>query len=521
MKRKAAFYIRLSDADEEVKKGCKDESYSISAQRELLYSYIRSHEEFADYEITEYFDDGVSGTRFESRDSFSRMIDDAKAGAFECLLVKDFSRFGRDYLEVGNYMEFVFPLIGIRFISVNDGYDSDKSIGMTGGMDVAFKNLIYQLYSRDLSRKVKTARRNRNLNGEYTGAFVAYGYRKDPSDHHKLVIDEEEAAVVRRIFEETAKGISGGDIARRLNAEHVPTRLQRQWGKSRYVPYHDHGDYLWDSSIINMITRNEAYTGVLIQNKYEMRGFGDDRKLKKRDREDWSVVDGGIPAIISKDLFERAKITCQPGRHEQTHVKRTNLFECPYCGRKLRKTRYASKFVCSVRNMDENRPCSRIMMPVQDAERAALDTINEACRLLLSELETAEACRAGEETDMSAKIRELKAEQERIEHSVTGLYEAYKAGELSRDEYKARREKDKERGEELEAEIQSLLDKPTATEANERVEELQLGRDLTVFDPDIIEKIVSRILIFDDKRLEVVFSSDDFYQHTVGYTIRE
>ena len=521
MKRKAAFYIRLSDADEEVKKGGKDESNSISAQRELLYSYVRSHEEFADYESTEYFADGVSGTRFESRDSFSRMIDDAKAGAFECLLVKDFSRFGRDYLEVGNYMEFVFPLIGIRFISVNDGYDSDKSIGMTGGMDVAFKNLIYQLYSRDLSRKVKTARRNRNLNGEYTGAFVAYGYRKDPSDHHKLVIDEEEAAVVRRIFDETAKGISGGEIARKLNAEHVPTRLQRQWGKSRYVPYHDHGDYLWDSSIINMITRNEAYTGVLIQNKYEVRGFGDGRKLKKRDREDWSVVDGGIPAIISRDLFERAKITCQPKRQEQRHIKKKNLFECPYCGRKLGRTQYASKYVCRVRNMDEDRPCSRIMMSVEEAEKAVLDTINETCRMLLSVMEDAVACRVDEETDTAMKIEELKAEQERIEHSVTVLYEAYKAGELSRNDFKARRERDKERAEELEAEIQSLISKPSAIESNERVEELQLCRDLTVFDPAIIEKVVSRILIYDDKRLEVVFLGDDFYQHTVDITIKE
>ena len=509
MKRKAAFYIRLSDADEEVKKGGKDESNSISAQRELLYSYVRGHEEFADYEITEYFDDGVSGTRFESRDSFSRMIDDAKGGAFECLLVKDFSRFGRDYLEVGNYMEFVFPLIGIRFISVNDGYDSEKSVGLTGGMDVAFKNLIYQLYSRDLSRKVKTARRNRNLNGEYTGAFVAYGYRKDPANHHKLVIDEEEAAVVRRIFEETAKGISGGDIARRLNAEHVPTRLQRQWGKSRYVPHHDHGDYLWDSSIINVITRNEV------------RGFGDGRKLKKRDREDWSVIDGGIPAIISRDLFERAKITCQPKRHEQRHIKKKNLFECPYCGRKLGRTQYASKYVCRVRNMDEDRPCSRIMMSVEEAEKAVLDTINEACRMLLSEMEATVARRAGKETDPAVKIRKLKAEQERIEHSVTALYEAYKAGELSRDDFKARRERDKERAEELEAEIQSLISKPSATEANERVKELQLCRDLTVFDTAIIEKVVSRILIYDDKRLEVVFAGDDFYQHTADITIKE
>lgn len=159
MVRTLAFYIRLSISDADMTGNGKEESNSITSQRKLLYAYIRSHEEFTGYEVLEYFDDGVSGTGFENRREFQRMLADAQAGKFECLLVKDFSRFGRDYLEVGNYMEFVFPVMGIRFISVNDGYDSRQQGGMTGGMDVAFRNLIYQMYSRDLSRKVKSARK--------------------------------------------------------------------------------------------------------------------------------------------------------------------------------------------------------------------------------------------------------------------------------------------------------------------------------------------------------------------------
>lgn len=157
-KRKLAFYIRLSDADEEVKEGTKDESNSITGQRKLLYAYIKKTEEFAGFEVLEYFDDGYSGTMFNNRAEFQRLIQDAELGRFECIIVKDFSRFGRDYLEVGNYLEFVFPAMGMRFISVNDNYDSDRNFGVTGGMDVAYKNLIYQLYSMDLSRKVKSAR---------------------------------------------------------------------------------------------------------------------------------------------------------------------------------------------------------------------------------------------------------------------------------------------------------------------------------------------------------------------------
>ena len=148
-KRKLAFYIRLSDADEEVKAGTKDESNSITGQRKLLYAYIKRTEEFAGFEVLEYFDDGYSGTMFNNRAEFQRLIQDAELGRFECIIVKDFSRFGRDYLEVGNYLEFVFPAMGMRFISVNDNYDSDRNFGVTGGMDVAYKNLIYQLYSMD------------------------------------------------------------------------------------------------------------------------------------------------------------------------------------------------------------------------------------------------------------------------------------------------------------------------------------------------------------------------------------
>lgn len=216
-KRKLAFYIRLSDADEEVKAGTKDESNSITGQRKLLYAYIKKTEEFAGFEVLEYFDDGYSGTMFNNRAEFQRLIQDAELGRFECIIVKDFSRFGRDYLEVGNYLEFVFPAMGMRFISVNDNYDSDRNFGVTGGMDVAYKNLIYQLYSMDLSRKVKSARRTRNLSGEYTASFVCYGYKKDPDDKHKLIIDEEAAKVVVEIFSLIIAGYNASEVARILN----------------------------------------------------------------------------------------------------------------------------------------------------------------------------------------------------------------------------------------------------------------------------------------------------------------
>ena len=154
---KIAMYIRLSEEDYDVKKGLADESNSIKSQRMLLKSYINNHNEFNGCEIIEYFDDGTSGTLFRKRDEFQSMIDDAQNGCFNCLIVKDLSRFGRDYLEVGYYTEMLLPMLNIRFISVNDDYDSNNYKGTTGGMEYALKNLMHQLYSMDMSKKTKSA----------------------------------------------------------------------------------------------------------------------------------------------------------------------------------------------------------------------------------------------------------------------------------------------------------------------------------------------------------------------------
>ena len=155
-KRKLAFYIRLSDADEEVKAGTKDESNSITGQRKLLYAYIKKTEEFAGFEVLEYFDDGYSGTMFNNRAEFQRLIQDAELGRFECIIVKDFSRFGRDYIGVGDYLEQIFPIMGVRVIAINSQYDSNNYVGKTMGLEMSITNLVNTLYSRDLSKKYKS-----------------------------------------------------------------------------------------------------------------------------------------------------------------------------------------------------------------------------------------------------------------------------------------------------------------------------------------------------------------------------
>ena len=188
-----AIYMRLSKEDE---KDCrKEESNSIRNQRALAEAYVKDH--FKEYKLLEFQDDGYTGTNFD-RPGVTALLKEVKDGKIDCIVVKDFSRFSRDYIEMGSYLEQIFPFMGVRFISVNDRYDSMEGDGRVGDLDVSFRNLLYDLYSRDLSVKVKSALGVRREKGNYISTYCPFGYEKDPYDKHQLLIEKDEAEVVRR-----------------------------------------------------------------------------------------------------------------------------------------------------------------------------------------------------------------------------------------------------------------------------------------------------------------------------------
>ena len=502
----------------------KDESNSITGQRKLLYAYIKKTEEFAGFEVLEYFDDGYSGTMFNNRAEFQRLIQDAELGRFECIIVKDFSRFGRDYLEVGNYLEFVFPAMGMRFISVNDNYDSDRNFGVTGGMDVAYKNLIYQLYSMDLSRKVKSARRTRNLSGEYTASFVCYGYKKDPDDKHKLIIDEEAAKVVVEIFSLIIAGYNASEVARMLNERKIPTRVQNQWKNGiNYVPVHNKGDYMWDNSEVIAIVQNEQYKGIMIQNKCETVGFGDNKKVRKRNKEDWSVVEGAIPRIVSDEMFDEVNKMLRVearGIEKSTKKRKKNLFICPYCGRKLMNSSAVCtpKLLCPKRRMVRTGECQQIFMLKSEAQDKVLEITKEICRTLIQEEELKKASKDKRKvTSDEYLISELKAEYDRISNSTVSCYQSYREGKYTKEEYVQLRKTNQELLADLENQISDLQEKVANQEpdAEEKIEQLTQYSMLEQYDGDVLSNIIDKVLIYNDKDIEVVFKGENFIRNAV------
>ena len=304
----------------------KTESNSIHNQRELLYAFLEKHPELELY--GEYSDDGWTGTNFD-RPEFNRMLEDIRKGLITCVVVKDLSRFGRDYIDCGKYIEKIFPQMGIRFISVNDNLDTLNS-SSSDNLVIPFKNLINDSYSRDISIKVRTNLEVKRRQGEFTGSFPVYGYRKDPENKHHLLIDEEAAVVVRDIFRWAIDGLSPGGIAEKLNQEGIlsPAEYKHFKGSNHYSYFKKDTVSKWNHVAVRRILQNEVYIGVLVQGKRTT----PNHKTKKfiyKDKEEWIRVEGTHEAVVSRQQFNLV----QELLAEDTRSAAQNIPVHPYCGR--------------------------------------------------------------------------------------------------------------------------------------------------------------------------------------------
>ena len=294
-----ALYLRLSKEDGDM----IDESNSITNQRFILRKFVEERPEFDSYEIKEYIDDGFSGKNFE-RPGIQELLEDVRSGRVFGIIVKDFSRFGRNHIEVGNYIEKIFPLLDVRFIAVNNSFDSKDYIGTTPDMDVAFENLMYDYFSEENSVKIKNDLMGRRMRGKYLATFAVFGYKKSPDDHNHIVIDETAAAIVRMIFEKYAECGVKAEVARYLNQQGIPTpQVYAMKSGSTYQWKYREEKKLWNGSIIGRILKNELYVGNNVFHKKETVEVGS-RKTKCLSKDEWKVCEGTHEPIVSKELFE-------------------------------------------------------------------------------------------------------------------------------------------------------------------------------------------------------------------------
>lgn len=325
-----AIYMRLSKEDE----FSHEESNSITMQRLLLRDYVREH--FPQAKVLEFADDGYSGTNFD-RPGVQELLDGVKNAEINCIIVKDFSRFARDYIELGSYLEQIFPFMGVRFISINDKYDSDQYSGNVADIDVNFKNLLYDLYSKDLSLKIKASVRAVKEQGKAVCSTPPFGYTKDPEDRHKFVIAEDEAMVVRRLFKMYADGMSTVEIARIFNEEGVkpPSQIWHEKGIRKAEP--KGGAFVWQHSGMLRMLKNHAYVGDLVQGVTECKKIRDDRRVT--DPEKWIISENHHEPIIDRETFDKVQERFQKSGRKwkrRDHHVLVGRVKCGCCGRNLR-----------------------------------------------------------------------------------------------------------------------------------------------------------------------------------------
>lgn len=526
-------YCRLSNDDER-----DGESVSIENQKLLLQNYVRQRG-WNEYDT--YIDDGYSGTNF-NRPGVQRLIEDAKAKRINLILVKDLSRFGRNYIEFGQYTDYLFPSLGCRFIALNNGIDTMSDNGSTDVM--CFLNLFNEFYSRDTSKKVKAVKKACAESGKFMGTYPAYGYKRDPADKHHLIIDEETAPVVRRIFAMRASGMGYHAIASALNEEGIPTPgglyYQRK-GQSdpRRV------NHKWADQTVRKIIQSEVYIGNMVQGKLGTLSYKS-RKLISKPEEEWIRVEGTHEPIISREVWDTVVSIAKKRlrKHAATDgIKSifTGLVYCADCGFKMRNHiekftykdgrpgRYSSficgnyarsgKSACTTHTIYENVLTQLVLADIREKASFAEHDPERLARQITSLKEKEARSRL---TSCEQELKAVKARLTELERLMQHLYEDKCTGAIPQTVFQTLMHKyEQERAEkaesvpELECRVKEHLE--TQQGADHWTEMIRRYTEITELDEAILFALVDRIEVGETKKVRGVKVCDvKVYYRYVG-----
>lgn len=494
-------YMRLSQEDDDVF-GRKIESGSITSQRRMILDFINHQPEFKGCRVIERCDDGLSGRYFDTRPQFTDMIGLAKKGKVNCIVVKDCSRFGRDYVELGDYLEQLFPFLGVRFIAINDHYDSDKT---EGGLDIAFKNLVYDIYSRDLSKKVRQAREQMAAQGKYTATQTAYGYRKKKEDRHKLEPDPETAPVVREIFDMRLAGMGLSEIARNLNDRGIGCPTVFLHGKGEAVNRTGGFDMMcWTGGVINGVLQNEIYTGAVVSLKSTM----DSRKgkLVARPKDEWVRVDGMHEAIVTKEEFRRVQEMVNA--QKPAAGKRKMRYACGVCGKRLTR-RNRTDLYCNRGYMVKDCECRQVVMKEPEADAVVLGELKRKLQRVLDEEELRLERRADAPV-AGNRLESLRNALEAAKKAKQRLFEKLVDREIERAVFLERKKGYDEEIERLERDISDAgLAERAVGEVQERADVARSFLDLGEMTEEIWGQFVKAACVYPDGRIEIQWNFGD------------
>ena len=410
---RAALYLRLSRDD-----AGAGESVSIGGQRALLRAYAADH----GWTVAgEYVDDGFSGTSFR-RPGLQRLLEDVEAGRVDLVLTKDLSRLGRDYIRTGELAEVYFPSRHVRYIAVNDGFDTQ---GPDNGL-APFQHVVNDMYAKDISKKIKSVKRDKQRKGQFIGGKPMYGYKMHPTEKNKIIIDEEVAPVVRRIFALALSGMSCRKIATTLNEEGIPTPATYcGWKVGTPGPYTG----LWSSERISEMLKNETYIGNMVQGRMVKISYKS-KKCLRQSPENWVVVEGTHEPIVDPDTFQKVQLLVSSRKHTRSRTYDFLLkglifcHECGYPMAVLNRKNAAGEdrlfFVCrTYQRFTKAGVCTCHSIKEETVNEAVLAKVREVCRAYLNPDQLRPI--AEEAVQNASKESSCEAEMQALQSKITAL----------------------------------------------------------------------------------------------------
>ena len=523
----AALYLRLSKDDME-EGSTKMESNSIANQRELLRSFVKSQPDIQIFDI--YVDDGYSGGNFD-RPEFKRMTKDIEAGKVNCVIVKDLSRFGREYIEAGRWIERTYPALNVRFISVTDHFDSKTADFSEKSFVVPIKNFVNESYCRDISGKVRSHQKMKRERGEFIGAFAPYGYRKDPENKNCLMVDDYAADIVRKVFSWKIEGFSLGAIAEKLNMRHIqsPKEYKQSNGENYNAGFQGPDAPKWSAVQIKRILTNEVYIGNMVQGKQERISYKVKQRLEKPESE-WVRVENTHPAIISFSDYEVVQRLLQYDGRASKSSDSSSFFAgfvfCGDCGVPMirRVNRYKGKekafYICQTKNKGGD--CTRHSVPEDVLRRIVLKEIQTFTALfadyemVMEELQKMEVSYE-QVVNYDMQIAKLQEEYSRFYSLKASLHDDLRTGLITKEEFDDFRESYGKRCEELEQMIeeQKTMVKQMfegGVRATVRLEGWKRSLKLKELDRTLLAMTVDRIEIFENKQIKIRLRYQDVFE---------
>lgn len=530
-------YLRLSHSDDAAFEpdhaaGIKKlQSNSIENQKVYIEEFLKHRPEIKMIEF--YTDDGYSGVNFD-RPGFQRMLQDIKENKINCVIVKDLSRLGRNYIEAGRYIERLFPLLGVRFIAINDHYDSAEDTATSNNMMIPFKNLMNDAYCRDISIKIRSHLEVKRKRGEFTGAFPVYGYKRG-EDKNKLIVDCYAAEIVKEIFHMKMAGMSQQAIADELNSLGVlsPAEYKKEQGSGYKAVFQTHSRARWTAMAVMRILTNEVYTGTLIQGKETTPNYKV-RIREKKPREEWIRVENTHEAIISGADFEVVSDIMQKDTRVSMGKNTVSLYSgymvCADCGCSMvRKKAYSGSaeyvyYVCSG-NKKNKEMCSSHRINENTLKLAVTKTIRLHFTYLIDLQECIQYIReaSGQLDQVKLLIlqsEEKKKEIEKFRRLKLECYEDYKTGLITQEEQLLFKKELENRIREAEKAISELgkkkkLLQDSSYEKGIWMEKLLTGEDLEL-KRSILARMINQIYVYENHRIEIIFRYQDEIEKSAG-----